>query len=497
MEQAEHSDPLIGAKVGNYEVRHKLGEGGMGSVYMAEHPLIGKKVALKVLHAEFSSNDDVVSRFFNEARAVNQIGNEHIVEIHDVGATRDGAHYFVMEYIHGRTLTELLRLERILPAPRVLHIAAQVASALESAHAVSIIHRDLKPDNIMLTTRMNDPDFVKVLDFGLAKMLAASNQQNLTAQGMMLGTPHYMAPESCSGQPVDHRADVYSFGVLLFQMLTGQVPFDAPYTGTVLVKHVNQPPPAPRGLNPEIPPSGEQIVLRCMAKPPEARFANMAELRRALLDPEAYLAGSPPVIPSSSPTNGFDRLATPLPVMPPNRTMQIAVPPGPLRRRWMIAMILGLAALTGAAIVLALTDGEPREFPSATVPTIQRQPMALMPFRDASPAPATLDPMSLDPRPQARTTLPGAPRQPADSANPAVSDQPDPTTVTITVVTEPSGAQIFDSGDVLLGVTPTDITLPGDGQEHLLVFRHPKAREHRKRIKTSGDTEIAVELEQR
>ncbi len=290
-----------GKVIGNYAILSRLGVGGMGSVYLAEHPLIGKKVALKVIHKELAGNKEVVTRFFNEARAVNKIGNEHIVEIHDFGQTPEGEHFFIMEYLEGITLAQALIQHGALGVQRALHIAAQISNGLAAAHTCGIIHRDLKPDNIMLMSRHGDPDFTKVLDFGLAKMFVDSAGQNLTAAGVVLGTPQYMSPEACeSKKSIDHRADIYSMGVLLFQMLTGVLPFDGNGMGEVLVKQVTQPPPAPRGLNPQIPPSVEQIILRCLAKRPDDRFGTMKDLRDALLDPDRYLASGPPVVRSSS-----------------------------------------------------------------------------------------------------------------------------------------------------------------------------------------------------
>ncbi|MBA3819337.1 MAG: serine/threonine protein kinase, partial [Deltaproteobacteria bacterium] len=272
----------------------------MGAVYLAEHPLIGKKVALKVIHRELSGNREVVQRFFQEAKAVNTIGNEHIVEIHDFGVTPDNDHFYIMEYLEGVTLAAILSREKTLDVMRSLHIGAQIAAALGAAHVAGIVHRDLKPDNIMLMARMGDPDFVKVLDFGLAKVFAESSAVK-TAVGVLLGTPQYMSPEACeSKRDIDHRTDVYALGILLFQMLTGRLPFDGESMGEVLVKQVTQLPPAPRGFNPAIPPSVEQILLRCLAKAPEARFQTMAVLREALLDPEGYLRKSPPIAPARS-----------------------------------------------------------------------------------------------------------------------------------------------------------------------------------------------------
>ena len=290
-----------GQSIGNYRILGKIGTGGMGAVYVAEHPLIGKKVALKVIHRELASNKEVVQRFFQEAKAVNKIGNEHIVEIHDFGVTPEGDHFYIMEYLEGHTLSHVLGTHRVLDVMRALHVGAQVASALAAAHACGVIHRDLKPDNVMLTTRLGDPDFVKLLDFGLAKMFTGGTSAVKTAAGILLGTPQYMSPEACESKPsIDHRTDIYALGVLLFQMMTGSLPFDGETMGEVLVKQVTQLPPPPRGLNPQIPPSVEQILLRCLMKQPDARFPTMLALREALLDPEKYLANRPPIAPARS-----------------------------------------------------------------------------------------------------------------------------------------------------------------------------------------------------
>jgi tRNA A-37 threonylcarbamoyl transferase component Bud32 len=311
-----------GQSIGNYRILNKIGTGGMGAVYLAEHPLIGKRVALKVIHRELAGNRDVVSRFFQEARAVNKIGNEHIVEIHDFGVTPEGDHFYIMEYLEGSTLASVLSRDKPLDVMRSLHIAAQIAAALAAAHAAGIIHRDLKPDNIMLMSRLGDQDFVKVLDFGLAKVFSAATAVK-TAAGVLLGTPQYMSPEACeSKRDIDHRTDIYALGVLLFQMTTGELPFDGESMGEVLVKQVTMLPPAPRGMNPAIPPSVEQILLRCLAKPVDARFATMLQLREALLDPEGYLRGSPPIAPARSVASAF--------ALGEARTMamQAAGPPG-------------------------------------------------------------------------------------------------------------------------------------------------------------------------
>ena len=319
-----------GQSIGNYRILNKIGTGGMGAVYLAEHPLIGKRVALKVIHRELAGNRDVVSRFFQEARAVNKIGNEHIVEIHDFGVTPDGDHFFIMEYLEGRTLAAILMREKVLDVMRALHIGAQIAHALAAAHAAGIVHRDLKPDNIMLMTRLGDHDFVKVLDFGLAKVFSASTAVK-TAKGVLLGTPQYMSPEACESKgDVDHRTDIYALGVLMFQMMTGSLPFDGESMGEVLVKQVTALPPVPRALNPAIPPSVEQILLRCLAKRVDARFATMMQLREALRAPEAYLRGSPPIAPARAvgPGEEAKTLVLPTGAHAVMQKTQLAGPPG-------------------------------------------------------------------------------------------------------------------------------------------------------------------------
>lgn len=501
-----------GQSFGNYQVLARLGSGGMGVVYLAQHPLIGKKVALKVIHKDLAANGEVVARFFNEARAVNRIGSEHIVQINDFGQTPEGDHFFIMEYIEGWTLAQVLGHSGMLHPRRALHIAAQIAEALGAAHACTIIHRDLKPDNIMLTQRPGNPDFVKVLDFGLAKILAESGEANLTVQGMVLGTPQYMAPEVCeSREAIDHRIDIYSLGVLLFQMITGRLPFDGGSMGSILVKQVTEPPPALRGINPHIPPSVEQIVLRCLAKSPDARFASMDALRDALLDPERYLAGGPPIMPSASPPASEAMQPVPLDLQPPtwpgvgiaaaplNRTMTIETPAGyraarPRRRGYRALAVLMIAAVAGAVVMslMMLTSSDNRRGETSggnlqanTTLTLEDEP------GESAGQPAAGD-RSVSTAGSAKPAPSAAPPEPLPTIPAAVAE-----TVTIRLVTRPAGARVFDLEDKLLGETPVEITLPRDEQMHVLVFRHPDTRERRKSVLATGDASLELELERR
>ena len=289
-----------GQSIGNYRIISQIGSGGMGAVYLAEHPLIGKKVALKVIHRDLAQNREVIQRFFQEAKSVNKIGHEHIVTVHDFGQSEHGDHFYIMEYIDGITLANVLSNETVMEGQRVLHIGSQIAAGLAAAHAAGIIHRDLKPDNIMLTKRGRTDDYVKILDFGLAKVFSGESN-GLTAVGVVLGTPQYMSPEACeSRRDIDHRTDIYALGVLLFQMLTSRLPFDGATMGEILIKQVTTLPPPLRAFNSAVAPAIEQIVLRCLAKKPDDRFATMAALREALLAPDEYLSNRPPMAPARS-----------------------------------------------------------------------------------------------------------------------------------------------------------------------------------------------------
>ncbi|HEX9104182.1 MAG TPA: serine/threonine-protein kinase, partial [Polyangia bacterium] len=281
---------MIGQSVGNYVIQRQLGEGGMGAVYLAEHPRIGRKVAIKVLLRELSANAQAVTRFFNEARASSEIRNEHIVDVLDFGELADGASYLVLEFLDGQTLTQLLS-RGPLGVRRTLHIVNGVGRALGAAHAAGIVHRDLKPDNVMLVKRGSDDDFVKVLDFGIAKLSQAQLEPGMkTKTGALLGTPSYMSPEQCRGLPVDHRSDIYSLGVMMYQMFSGTLPFEADGLGNLLLAHMTQE-PVPLGERvPGLPPHLGQVVARAMEKAPEARFQQVAEMLAAIGDPSGQYA---------------------------------------------------------------------------------------------------------------------------------------------------------------------------------------------------------------
>ncbi len=298
---------MIGRTIHNYVVTEQIGEGGMGAVYLAEHPKISRRVAIKVLLPRLSRDPQLVTRFFNEARAASEIRNEHIVDILDFGELEDGSHYIIMEWLAGRSLGDTLAREGRLSLPRSIHIARGIGRALGAAHARGIVHRDLKPDNIFLIAHGEDADFVKVLDFGIAKlMLEKSDFQ--TQAGAIMGTPYYMSPEQCNGAPVDQRTDVYSMGIMLYQMLCGRLHlFQHASLGALIAAHLTEAPPPPTRFEPSIPRAVEQAVLQALEKEPDSRFASVEALVRAFGDVQT---GGQPVYRST--TSAVAASTTPL-----------------------------------------------------------------------------------------------------------------------------------------------------------------------------------------
>jgi serine/threonine-protein kinase len=276
-----------GTVMGSYRLVKLLAEGGMGRVYLAEHTRLGRKVALKLLRSEYASNAPAIKRFFREARTVNDINHENIIEITDFFEKEGGDNYYIMELLKGRALTDALREGGALPVPRVIDIAVQVGKALMAVHASGVIHRDLKPDNIFLTERGTQKDFVKLLDFGVAKLMDVQDGMPVhkTGVGAILGTPQYMSPEQAGAKPVDNRTDIYSLGVILYEMVTGRVPLNAETYGEMVIKHLTMTPVTPtelRDLPQGIPGELEDLIMQCLEKNPNKRPQDMSEIVRRL-----------------------------------------------------------------------------------------------------------------------------------------------------------------------------------------------------------------------
>jgi serine/threonine-protein kinase len=283
---------LIGQRIGSYIAERELGSGGTGTVYACRHTMIDREVAVKVLHDEQARDPDQVARFFQEAKAAAEIGHPNIIVIIDYGTLEmaDGARtYVMMESLLGQSLDKRMRRGG-MSLEDVRHVLAQTASALVACHGKGIIHRDLKPSNIYLCERSFDPMFVKVLDFGTAKLAAPTPGLRRTQLGVVIGTPAYMSPEQCEGKgAIDHRSDIYSLGVMLYEMLTGVLPHEGEI-GEILLGHLFRAPVPPRERNPAVPAEWEALCLRMMEKAREARFQSITELAHALEDLRGHAA---------------------------------------------------------------------------------------------------------------------------------------------------------------------------------------------------------------
>jgi serine/threonine-protein kinase len=430
----EPEDELIGRAVGSYRIVRLLGKGGMGSVYLGEHPVIGSRVAVKFLHPQYSSDAGIVDRFFNEARAVNLIGHDNILEILDLDVTDDNRHYFVMEYLRGRPLQSYVRGGQPVPLGVAGPILLQCCAALQAAHDKGIVHRDLKPDNVYLIAHDGRKNFVKLVDFGIAKLTAERGAPGMqkTQTGMVMGTPGYMSPEQGAGDidRIDGRSDVYSLGVMMYQLATGRLPFSGANFGEVLMGHLQRPPLPPRSIEPSVPPAYEAVILRCLAKEQRGRFQSMGELRLAIASVLGAL-GISPELPAADEDTAVDLSppamtsipSAPGPRTPPpgtnpgwGRQAQAQAPPhpeltevathlgggsAPPRTLLLFAAVALGATAVGIGVVLLLRVQSAQPTEQVAAPPVQAAAAAPVPAAPVQTAPLQTEPVPAAPTPAA------------------------------------------------------------------------------------------------
>ncbi|MFW5876462.1 MAG: protein kinase domain-containing protein [Myxococcota bacterium] len=363
------TDPYIGQKIaGQFEIVDRIGSGGMGAVYRALQPDMNRYVAVKILHPKYLARKDLVSRFRREARAMSQLSHPNTARVFLYGQLEDQACYFVMEHLEGRNLAQVVRAEGPMEPRRALDVMVQVCGALEEAHQNGIIHRDLKPENIFVTVQGGIEDYPKVLDFGLAKVTEKQMRPGsliLTGEGMVFGTPEFMSPEQAQGQPLDPRSDIYSLGVILYELLTGKLPFDAKKPLEFIHLHVSSPPipMSQRAPDTEFAPELEETVMRALAKKPEDRYpsasafadalkqAARGQIRTAAL--RAYVAPEPTEpepetsAPTSEPASEPARHAPSRSRLPAQRDSDPPAPP----------MSVAPWIVLGAGVILAIGGG--------------------------------------------------------------------------------------------------------------------------------------------
>ena len=450
---------MLGHTVGSYQITGTIGNGGMGQVYLAQHTLLGRQAAVKVLLPMFSQDQATVTRFFNEARAATAVRHLGIVEIYDFGYHTDGSAYIAMELLQGESLAA--RLQRgPMSVAVALGFCRQIAGVLAAAHGKGIVHRDLKPDNIFLVPdpEMPSGERVKLLDFGIAKLTQNVAGANQTRTGTVMGTPAYMAPEQCRGVQVDHRADLYSLGCILFEMMTGRTPFVGEGVGDVLAAHIYVAPPALGTVVADPPVSTSELVRRLLEKDPSARLQTAQDVLGAIdaatdVAP-AFRTGkdlAPPAPRAPGPPTTLGGAASEAKVSPSrSRTGLVAA----------VAVVV-VASLVGILIMAAGSGGRPAGTDQAgsAGPVDDRIGENLVPAPDRARVP---DVSAKDP-----TAVPPSAVLGATPTAPAVpTAQPEPT-IALAIHSTPAGARVVISGKTV-GLTPYRGTLPR-GDEKLII----------------------------
>jgi serine/threonine-protein kinase len=496
-------DPLVGRVINDrFKISALIARGGMGKVYRAEQAPLGRVCAIKVLNPNYAGEHDPEfhKRFFLEASIASKLTHPNTVTIFDYGRTEDDIYYMAMEYLQGHTLHRAIR-EGFFPEERAAHVARQICRALREAHSLGVIHRDLKPANIFLVEHGDETDFVKVLDFGLVKNVSGDKGEDLTQTGLFMGSPKYMAPEQIRGDKVDARTDIYALGIIMYEMITGKVPFDRPNSVNILMAHVNEEPPPLRQMNPAIQISAqiEDTVARCMAKDPDQRFRSMDEVLAALKrigggavtgtvsgvgtgeyrslsasgsGPQAMphgmmSSGANPVFLSPSVSDMPSPLGSTSESPAADALLSSHLPGG--RGGSKGALITAVVGALACALLVSYLAVRPHG-PAAGAPTSTVQGGASSPQGTLAAVPPT-------------EAVPVAPAPPA--------------LVKVRINTEPDGASVKEDGVELCSSTPCDILYKGPdadaAKEHRLTFARAGYRPDTRSVRV-GDSPVIVKL---
>jgi eukaryotic-like serine/threonine-protein kinase len=484
------ADLEAGQEVGEYQIESKLGQGAFGTVYKANHPLIGKVVAIKVLATKLSVDPEMVSRFIAEARAVNQIRHRNIIDIFSFGKLADGRQYYVMEYVDGEPLDALIDRVGNMSLADALPILRPIAKALDAAHAKGIAHRDLKAENVFLGTESDGSLNVKLLDFGIAKLMGSEEAlKHKTRTGAPIGTPYYMSPEQCRGKDVDHRTDIYAFGVLVFKMLTGAYPFDADDYMSILMQQLNAEPPAPSTHLPDLPPTIDDVVLWLLAKDPAERPPDLRTAVKALehaateagidigripsdWDTQSTPSGKP--YQTQPPPRRTSLAATPMPATttPPGAAPATTISPAAAAKRSKAPLVGAIAGVlvVAAALVLFFAGKKDELAPPNTGRPITE-----------SPAPAI---------------APSPSPTPAPPAPPPAPVPEEPKTVIVTVAGVPDGTEVL-IGSTVVGAAPGPVQLDRGASAVVLTFRADGYLPASKSVVPDADKPLDVTLKKK
>jgi serine/threonine-protein kinase len=523
MHSQPSGDPLVGTTVaGRYKIIRLLGEGGMGQVYLAEHSAIEKRIALKVLRAEYAHKGEIVTRFQQEAISASRIKHPNVLDVFDFGQLENGCFYLAMEFLEGNDLADELQRSRVLMPARALPIALQICRALAAAHSKGVVHRDMKPENVFLQRTADGEEIVKIVDFGIAQLkpsneeaqAASSKQRRLTRTGMIFGTPEYMAPEQASGKHADLRCDIYAVGIILYELFTGGVPFTGETFLGVLAKHLNEQAPPMQRVYPDIQvsPELEGVVHKALAKDPNHRYQSMNELAAALASTpegmhlglrgpfsqlgEARGSAIPGALPPTPTAQQFlaNRGSQPITAQSPvltdaARAAQTAPgaqtgvesraetqlggeastrPPAKSSNASAIVLgVLGVLAVTGGAAAFLLrgsaaggTDAPPK----------------------AKPVTAAPPPVSPEPPPKASAALP----------EPSAAPAPAPSGVKLEVVTDPPGVTLLKNGFQVCDATPCEVTAAVN--ETLELSAEKGALKGKAKVLAQNDQKVTIKL---